>query len=213
MVRATLDQERRLEIGRQRREKTRNGIIETAFQVVRERGADEPMLEDFIAAAGVAKGTFYNHFPTKSELFHALGSYVADAIDERINLVVEGVTDPAHRIAVACRQFVRLCRERPEWGWILVRAMPGAHAGWSKDMQRGVLADVRAGVKQGMFAVPSVQVAVVMGMGALAMAIQTVLLEKTTARFGEDVAEMTLRAMGMDLDEAKRIAHLPIDLK
>jgi AcrR family transcriptional regulator len=213
MVRATLDQERRLEIGRQRREKTRNGIIETAFQVVRERGADEPMLEDFIAAAGVAKGTFYNHFPTKSELFHALGSHVADAIDDRINLVIEGVTDPAQRIAVACRQFVRLCRERPEWGWILVRAMPGAQAGWSKGMQRGVLADVRAGVKLGLFTVPSVQVAVVIGMGALAMAIQAVLSEKTPARFGEDVAELTLRAMGMSLEDAHRVAHLPFDMK
>jgi hypothetical protein len=50
-------------------------------------------------------------------------------------------------------------------------------------------------------------------MGALAMAIQAVLSEKTSARFGEDVAEMTLRAMGMNLEDAQRIAHLPLDLK
>ena len=204
-----VDNARRIEIGRQRRERTHASIIAVGLEVVRVHGADEPTLEDFIAASKVSKGTFYNHFRTKSDLLFALGSHVADAIDEQIIPLIEDLDDPARRISIAIRKFVLLCNERPEWGWILIRAVPGMQAGWSRGMRRGVLADIRSGIKLGRFSVPSVQVAASVGLGALAMAIQTVLVEKTPPKYGEAVAELTLRAMGMDREEAHKIANLP----
>ena len=187
-------------------------IIDLALAVVKERGADEPTLDDFIAAGDVAKGTFYNHFRTKNELLFAVGAHVADEIDDRIRPMIADVADPAQRIAIASRMFIRSCKERPEWGWMLLRSVPNLHSGWSEDMRRGVLADIRSGIRTQRFDVPSVQVAVVMGLGALTMAIQTQLIEKTPAGFAEAVAESLVRAMGMSAADAQQIARLPIRL-
>ena len=160
----------------------------------------------------MAKGTFYNHFRTKNELLFAVGAHVADEIDDRIRPMIADVDDPAQRIAIASRMFIRSCKERPEWGWMLLRSVPNLHSGWSEDMRRGVLTDIRSGIRTHRFDVPSVQVAVVMGLGALTMAIQTQLIEKTPAGFAEAVAESLLRAMGMSAADARQIARLPIRL-
>jgi hypothetical protein len=43
-------------VGALRREKTRNRLIESALGVFAEKGPDAPLIDDFIAAAGVARG-------------------------------------------------------------------------------------------------------------------------------------------------------------
>lgn len=207
---ATVDLARRAEIGRLKRAKTRATIIDGALGLIRQKGPDAPTIEDFIAAAEVARGTFYNHFKTKDELLLALGSHVADAIDAQILPLFEGVDDPAQRIAIAIRQFVAVVRERPEWGEILVRTLHGAEGGWSEGMRRGVLADILEGKRLGLFHFDSTQAAVAIGIGALAMAIRTSLTQQTTAAFGETMAMMCLRALGMDTAQAERVARLPL---
>lgn len=206
---ATVNLERRAEIGRLKRQRTSAAIIDVALTVIKERGMDEPTIDDFIVAAGVSRGTFYNHFATKDELMRAVSSYVADAIDARITPLFLGVKNPAQRISIAIREFIRISRERPEWGGVLARTLPSG-SGWSEDMRRGVLKDIRSGVRMGQFTVPSVQSAAVIGIGALAMAIRTAALEKTPAHFAESIAMMTLQAMGMSLEDAGRIAKAPL---
>ncbi|MBB3178001.1 TetR/AcrR family transcriptional regulator [Variovorax sp. Sphag1AA] len=207
---ATIDLERRAEIGRMKRARTRAGLLDTTLQVIQQRGTEDPTLEEFIAAAGVARGTFYNHFKTKDQLLAAAAAQVADSIDAQITPLIRSVKDPAQRIATAIRLFIRLSRERPEWGWVLVRSAPGIGAGWSEDMRRGVRADIRSGRRSGRFLVPSVQAAEALGMGTLAMAIRTVLVDKTPSDFGESIAAMTLQAMGVEHEEALRLSAAPI---
>jgi len=207
---ATVDLARRAEIGRLKRARTRATIIEAALGLVRSKGLESPTIDDFIVAAEVARGTFYNHFETRDELLLALGSHVADAIDELILPHFAGVDDPAQRIAIAIRQFVLAARQHPEWGHILVRTLHGAEGGWSEGMRRGVLADIRKGKRLGRFRFESTQAAVAIGIGALAMAIRTTLTEKTPADFGETMAMLSLRALGVETQEAERIARLPL---
>lgn len=205
---ATVDFARRAEIGAAKRARTREIVIAAALRLVKERAPDVPSLEDFVAAAGVARGTFYNHFRTKELLLRAASAMVADAIDAEILPLFEGIDDPAWRVAIAIRRFVGLCRERPDWGWMLVQAQLETGAGWSEGMRRGVLADVRAGAKSGRFRVASVQAAVAVGIGALANAIRTSLCERTRAEFAQQVAAMTLQAMGVSPQESHRLATL-----
>lgn len=207
---ATVDPARRAELGRLKRARTRESMIEAALELIRERGVQKPTIDDFIEAAGVARGTFYNHFRTKEELIQAASAFVADSIDALITPLFRGSQDPGQRISIAIRQFIRVSRDRPSWGWVLVQSLPGANAGWSEEMRRGVLADIRKGQRSGRFHIPSVQSAAALGIGALAMAIRTVLVERTPADFAESIAAMTLRAMGMDPEECVRVARLPL---
>ena len=63
---------RRAEIGRERRARMRNRLIEAAARVMADQGSDNATIDTFIRAAGVARGTFYNHFKTREELLDAL---------------------------------------------------------------------------------------------------------------------------------------------
>src|SRR5437762_3456603 len=50
-------------------------IQETALQLFRERGFDNISVDEIVAASGVAKGTFFNFFPTKQAV---LSGYYRD---------------------------------------------------------------------------------------------------------------------------------------
>ena len=62
------DTDHRTRVGRERRERTQARIIEAALRVFAEKGPDAPIIDDFIKAAGVARGTFYNYFPSKDAI-------------------------------------------------------------------------------------------------------------------------------------------------
>jgi AcrR family transcriptional regulator len=52
--------------------RTRVGVLDAAAAVVAERGTRRASMTDIAAAAGIAKGTLYNHFRTKDEVWAAL---------------------------------------------------------------------------------------------------------------------------------------------
>ncbi|CDY74818.1 Transcriptional regulator, TetR family [Caballeronia glathei] len=207
---ATIDLERRAEIGRLKREKTRAALIDSSLRVVAQFGFEAPTLDDFIAAAGVARGTFYNYFQTKESLFLAMAGHVADSVDAEILQLFKGIDDPAQRIAIAIRHFIRISKRNPDWGWVLVHTLPDTSGGWSEGMRRGVLADIRRGRKLGRFKIASVEAAVALGIGTLGAAIRATLVERTSASFPNAVAAMTLQGLGMVREEAEEIATMPL---
>lgn len=57
------------------RQELRDGIYAAAIQRFRARGYAAATVDEIVAAAGVAKGTFFNFFPTKA---HVLKAYYAE---------------------------------------------------------------------------------------------------------------------------------------
>jgi len=53
--------------------KTRGLIFETAIELFSKQGYDDTTIEQIVAKADVAKGTFFNHFPTKDAILSELG--------------------------------------------------------------------------------------------------------------------------------------------
>jgi AcrR family transcriptional regulator len=56
----------------QRRAATRDGLLHAAHELFQKRGFDRTAVEHITAAANVAKGTFYQHFASKTEILLAL---------------------------------------------------------------------------------------------------------------------------------------------
>jgi len=63
------------EPNRQERKKAQNRglIFETAMELFLKQGYDDTTVEQIVAKADVAKGTFFNHFPTKDAILSELG--------------------------------------------------------------------------------------------------------------------------------------------
>ena len=210
MVVPQVDLIRRAEIGRMKRERTRTKIIERALRVVAEKGFDVPTIDDFVSAASVAKGTFYNYFATREALLGAVAAAVADKVDLQLLPAYAGSKDPARRVAVALRHFVRMSETKPVWGWLIVRMIPIVGGPVSEGMRKGVIADLAAGKRKGRFQFSSMDAAVAYGMGVLLMSVRTVLAGRMPKDFGETMAAMLLQGYGIQRDEACSIASLPL---
>ena len=68
----------------QRSEETINQIMAAAIQLFSHSGYDSASVADICAKAGVSKGAFYHHFPSKQELFLAIVDQWLQGIDTRL---------------------------------------------------------------------------------------------------------------------------------
>lgn len=207
---ASIDVEGRARIGELKRAKTRAALIQIALQVISERGFDAPTIDDFIAAAGVARGTFYNYFKSKDELLIAAAAHVADNVDAEIFPLFAVVDDPAQRVAIAIRTFIEMSIKHPHQGGLLVRMIPLVGGAPSEEMRKGVLEDLENGQQLGRFRWRSIQAALALSMGTITMAIRSAISEPTPPDFAQHIAAMVLQGLGMPAKEAHRVATLPL---
>jgi AcrR family transcriptional regulator len=207
-----VDLARRAEIGRLKRERTRRGIIDTSIRVIAERGFDAPTIDDFVLAAGVAHGTFYNYYPTREQLLVAVAAHVVDTLDRQVVRLYRAARtdDPAVRMSVALRYFVQMSRELPHWGWIIVRMIPIEGGPLSEEMRRGVLGDLTSGKRRGRFKMQSIDAALAFAMGTLMISIRTALSQNVPDDFAESMASMFFQGLGISAKEADRIAAVPM---
>ncbi len=69
----------------QRSEETRSHILEAATHLFSKTGYDATGVAEICQAAGVSKGAFYHHFPTKQALFMELLNSYLGAIENGFN--------------------------------------------------------------------------------------------------------------------------------
>ena len=67
-----------------KRERTRREIYRTAMELFSERGYDGVTIEDICAGAGIAKATFFLHFPNKAALLRAFNEEVSATLAETL---------------------------------------------------------------------------------------------------------------------------------
>src|ERR1700730_17644689 len=91
---------RRAEIGEERRARTRKRLLDAAYRLFATHGYDAPTIDDVIAEADVARGSFYNHFEHRDALFNAVADDIATDINSIIRPKLAGITDPAVRFSI-----------------------------------------------------------------------------------------------------------------
>jgi len=67
-----------------RSEETRRGIMDAAVQLFSRTGYEAAAVNDICETAGVSKGAFYHHFPTKQQLFLAIVDDWLKAVDVQL---------------------------------------------------------------------------------------------------------------------------------
>lgn len=77
----------------QRSEETRNHILEAATQLFSKTGYDATGVAEICQAAGVSKGAFYHHFPTKQAVFIELLNAYLNGIESGFNLMRQEIHD------------------------------------------------------------------------------------------------------------------------
>jgi AcrR family transcriptional regulator len=187
----------------------RRRIHAAAMQLFAERGVTKVNISELAAAAGMARGTIYSHVPDIDGLFEDVAGQLAREMTERVVSGFAGVADPAQRLAIGVRQYIRRAHEEPSWGRFMSRF------GLSPAVMRAVMSsealrDFEVGVASGRYRVKPAQLPAMVALlaGSTLAAMQPVLDGHATWReIGSDTAELLLRALGIEADEAQRLAR------
>ena len=199
----------RTRVGALRREKTRNRLIESALGVFAEKGPDAPMIDDFIAAAGVARGTFYNYFRTTAELLSAVAGDSSDEVLAVIDPIVRAIDDPAQRVAVGSRLYMQMAFRYPLWGAFITRV--GTKRGSrGRLLDEYLTRDLKLAIDAGRFHVADVVVARDIALGSIRYGIETLLSEEAPPDYTEQSMYALLQAFGIAAQEARELAYAPI---
>jgi len=186
-----------------RRAKTRARIMEAAVGVISAKGS-AATIEDFVAAAGIARGTFYNYFQSAAELVEAVSHGVAESVETAIAGVLDGIEDPALEFAVFGALIARLTVDDPTRRWANVRAEQLQLASQVRHVSRveGILERGRA---IGRFKITDLLAARTLAMGAGRASLRNIV----DGRAGHDhtaaVLSLVLGALGVPADEAGRL--------
>jgi AcrR family transcriptional regulator len=199
----------RTRVGALRREKTRNRLIESALGVFAEKGPDAPMIDDFIAAAGVARGTFYNYFRTTAELLSAVAGDSSDEVLAVIDPIVRAIDDPAQRVAIGSRLYMQMAFRYPLWGAFITRV--GTKRGSrGRLLDEYLTRDLKLAIDAGRFHVADVVVARDIALGSIRYGIETLLSEEAPPDYTEQSMYALLQAFGIAAPEARELAYAPI---
>lgn len=202
----TSKSDHRSRVGAQRRERTRKRLIESAMTVFARRGVEASVIDEVIAAAGVARGTFYNHFRGNEDLLAAVAQAVSDEMLRIVDPIVRAEADPAARVATGIRLILGIAREYPQLAAFMVRGGPPA-IGTQGLAVEYLPRDLAAGVASGAFSPVPPRLAFDLVTGAVLAGFHTLLTRRVAGSYAEDMASMILRALGLTGRSAGSIAR------
>lgn len=200
----------RTRVGQRRRAQTRRQITAAALAVFAEKGLDAPVIEDFIRAAGVARGTFYNHFSDTAELLEEATKLLEDTVMRWTLASVNEIDDPALRLATGVRLWLRWAhQDRIGCGFVVRSRFRGPL------VERQLTADLQAGRAAGKFRFATVDTARDLVIGTILEAMSRMTRSRVSRTFTDDVARLILQGLGTDkrtLDRFMGRKLQPLDL-
>jgi AcrR family transcriptional regulator len=119
---AVVDLERRAEIGREKRARTRERLLVAAAAAFARSDREKISVDEIVAAAGVAKGTFYVHFEDIDALWAELAERLTRDYDELLQPRRLSLGEPLERVAYGCAAFLEKGRRNSLWAAMTARA-------------------------------------------------------------------------------------------
>jgi AcrR family transcriptional regulator len=193
-----------------RRARTRRRLLDAGQVLIADRGVSALRIADITEQAGVALGSFQNHFASKDELVEAV---IIEAVKTLAAQIVEGPQakeqEPAAVAIAALRRFVRLAYEDPPFCRLLVNLSHSEQVFVTTIRPYAETALQRASV-EGPFVIDDVDLAVTsIVAGALAV-IRRILDGYLGADADIRLAYVTLLGFGVGPDQAESLSRMPL---
>ena len=187
-------------------------IHEAAVRLFAEHGSDRVNVRDLAEAAGVARGTVYNNVSSVDTLFEEIAGQLAGEMHERIRLAFGSTEDPAQRLATGIRLFMRHAHDDPNWGRFMCRF--GLTAAQLREVWYGQpMKDLVAGVETRRYTVEREQLTTATAMIAGSVFSACLLVQQGYRGWREagcETAELVLRALGVDVQEARTLTRIEL---
>ena len=204
-----VDLNRRAEIGRERRARTRAQLVEAARVLLASRSIASVTVEDVTRQARTSKGAFYSHFDRLEDLWNAVAVELARVFDEIARPNRTAVDDPVEGIAAGCAAFIDEAQRNPPWGALI------AHGLWTFPRvafaaRERLKEDLRRAQSHNRLASFSEEVGFDLVVGVVIQAMRSASESRLSPADVPDVVQGILRALGVspkDADSAMRHAQ------
>lgn len=200
---------RRAEIGRQRREKTRRRLIAAAAKVIVDRGEERATIDDFIQAADVSRGTFYNYYSTREEIIEELWSTIAKDPFKQIAKSCEKADDAAEQLIMFARLVIDRANQDEVWGW-LIYAMSRDEMTVNQDLRAFPTPELKLGLTQGRFSFDNIDSARDYVVSLVRQTIRVNLSEKRPEGYNSAIYKMLLLGLGIKESDANKLVSAPL---
>ena len=132
-----------------RAERTRSALLDAGFELMVERPIDGIPIDELVAKAGVAKGSFFNHFNDKYEFAAAVANEVRCEVEDLVTQSNAGISNPLARLVGGMQVAARFALEHPRRSAILLRNTTRSTAS-DHPLNKGLHADIMAAYDQGL---------------------------------------------------------------
>ena len=129
--------------------RTRAALLAAGFELLAERPIDAIAIDDIVARAGVAKGSFFNHFTDKAGFAAELGAAVRKELELLVTAANVGVADPVARLAGGMRVALEFALTERKRCIVMLRGLE-LSTGLGPQLNRGIHADIEALVAAGL---------------------------------------------------------------
>lgn len=198
--------EARAAAAEQRKAQTRERLLDAAITVIGDKGPQACSIEDFVAAAQVSRGTFYNYFPTAEDLLREVRRKIVAALAEVLDARLPATMSVSLRLATRLHSYILSVSRDPAWGWMMAR-LDGSRLERTPILETNLDLMFYEGVSRGEFrdmdpaAVRTlvfgssrmVQRDILMGLSSPEHAIQVVALVLTACGLAYETAQATSR--------------------
>jgi AcrR family transcriptional regulator len=190
-----------------RRTANRRVLMDAAEGLFGLRGFANVSIDEITARAGVAKGTFYNHFADKADIAKHIALEIRTGLRDRIGEMKSTSTDPARHLAIAMSLFLHLALEQPNRALILV-SLINDPTDVNSPMNAPVRLTLHSGKASGRFRLASIEASLIMVIGMVSAGIRNLIEQPTRAPSSRitDLVVHALRSLGLEWDDAHAIA-------
>lgn len=169
--------------------------------VLAERGPGHVTAGHIADAAGVATGTFYNHFATVDAFVEAVAHDLGRGVEIGRDTLSEIEHDPAGRVAIGVLQLLAMADSAPTSAAAFV-TLAALRPDFRTRIRAFVDQAICDGVEAGTFDVEPGQAATNAVLGATLQSMRSRVLGETDGSESSDVVRLVLRLLGTD---ARRI--------
>lgn len=206
MAKHAIDLTRRAEIGAKRRARTRAQLLESARALFGREGGRATRVEDICETASMARGTFYNYFPSFDALQSAVLEDLSSRFDDAVHLAFEQLEGPAEQTCAAMRFYLSHMIEDHQWGWGMVNTGMGIGF-FPASVSDRVVETIQQGIDSGDFTIPNAEAGRDILLGAGLAAATTLLNGKAAPDHIENVVAGVLQALGLPAELAWLLAR------
>lgn len=186
-----------------KRRRTRRRLIDAGMVVLAERGPGNVSAGEIATAAGVASGTFYNHFPSVDEFIDAVAQDLGTGIEIGRDTLTQIEHDPAVRVAIGTIQLLEMAEVDPVSASAFV-SLAAVRPGFRARIRALVGQAISDGVAAGSFDVTAGPAAVNAVLGTTLQSMRSRVLGETDHAEVAAVARLILRLLGLPEGEIDR---------